>query len=95
MEPHWIPSTTPVWVVLAGAISAPCSIGTPSKPIWADEVELLEEPVDVEPEAVPELDDVLELDELLLPQPASSVAPNISTAPTKSARNRERADIGL
>jgi hypothetical protein len=27
-----MPFTVPVWVVLAGAMSEPCSIGTPSNP---------------------------------------------------------------
>jgi uncharacterized protein YbjQ (UPF0145 family) len=65
--------------VLAGAISAPCSIATPSNPIAPELDEL----------AVPDVLAVGDvLDELLLPQPA------ISSKTASRGRSRSRRDIG-
>jgi hypothetical protein len=63
VAPHLIPSTVPVPVVPGEAISAPDSIGTPSKPTCALVFAASDVVLDDEED---------ELDELLLPQPASS-----------------------
>jgi len=68
VAPHWIPSTGLVPVVEAGAMLAPCSIATPSKPIWpALDCPALCAVVDVLAAALPAV-----LEDLLEPQPTIS-----------------------
>jgi len=79
-----IPSTVPAWVLPGEAMPAPCSIGTPSKPIWAAlwvvavalGVVAVALDLEVEDEAAGLL-----LEDEPLPHPASSSAP-LSSART-------------
>ena len=68
VAPQLIPSTVPVCVVLAGAISVPCWIGTPSNPICVALEAVAEEVVGVLDAAG--ADEALLLEEL--PHPAST-----------------------
>src|SRR5579871_5120471 len=73
-----MPSTVPVWVVLAGASTEPGSIGTPSKPIWVDGAGVVVDgwvAAPVVPEALEEaVEEAVEFEELPPPQPARPAA---------------------
>ena len=82
MAPQVIPSTSLVPVLLAGAMSAPASIGTPSKPTWPAAEDELAEPLD-ETDAV-----VLDEEPELLPHPASAITEQANAAIEMRATHR-------